>query len=120
MPRIVGNRPQIRHLFQNLILNSIKFSKKGQTPHVLIRSEANQRFADIHVQDNGIGFDEKYVDRIFKPFQRLHSRQEYEGSGIGLSICQKIASQHGGRISAHSMPGEGSTFTVQLPLVAQE
>ncbi len=119
MPRVVGNRPQIRHLFQNLILNSIKFSKKGEDPHVVIDSTSNHKFVDIYVKDNGIGFDEKYADRIFQPFQRLHSRHEYEGSGIGLSICQKIVNQHGGRISAHSKLGEGSIFTVQLPLVVE-
>jgi signal transduction histidine kinase len=66
------------------------------------------------VQDNGIGFDEKYLDRLFQPFQRLHGRGEYEGSGIGLAICRKIAERHGGSITARSTPGEGSTFIVTL------
>jgi len=69
----------------------------------------------ITVRDNGIGFDEKYRDRIFDVFQRLHGRDEYEGTGVGLAICRKIAERHGGTIAAHSRPGEGATFVVTLP-----
>jgi light-regulated signal transduction histidine kinase (bacteriophytochrome) len=68
------------------------------------------------VEDNGIGFDVKYIDRIFTIFQRLHGRGEYEGTGIGLALCQKIAERHGGAITATSRPGQGSTFTVTLPV----
>jgi signal transduction histidine kinase len=71
---------------------------------------------EISVEDNGIGFDEKYLDRIFNPFQRLHGRDRYEGSGIGLSICRRIAERHGGTITARSVPGQGSTFIVCLPM----
>ncbi len=116
LPAITANKSQIRHLFQNLILNAIKFSKKEEKPSIVISSESNGDFVDISVRDNGIGFEEKYVDRIFKLFQRLHGKHEYEGSGIGLSICQKIVDQHGGRITAHSKPDEGSVFIVTLPL----
>ncbi|HYO68637.1 MAG TPA: ATP-binding protein, partial [Archangium sp.] len=70
----------------------------------------------ITVRDNGIGFDEKYLDRIFNVFQRLHGRGKYEGTGIGLAICRKIAERHGGCISARSTPGQGATFLVSLPL----
>ncbi len=70
------------------------------------------------MRDNGIGFDEKYTDRIFRPFQRLHGRNEYEGSGMGLAICRKVVARHGGEIRAHSRPGEGSTFVVTLPTAA--
>ncbi|MBI4432545.1 MAG: response regulator [Candidatus Omnitrophica bacterium] len=115
LPVILANRSQIHHLFQNLILNSIKFAKKNEPPHVVIDSAANGHFVDIRVKDNGIGFDEKYLGHIFKLFHRLHSQHEYEGNGIGLSICQKIAQQYGGQITAHSQPGEGATFIVSLP-----
>jgi light-regulated signal transduction histidine kinase (bacteriophytochrome) len=67
------------------------------------------------VEDNGIGFDEKYLDRIFQVFQRLHGRSEYEGTGVGLAICRKIAERHGGSIAAHGRPGEGAAFVVTLP-----
>ena len=117
LPVIFANRIQIRQLFQNLVANSLKFSKKGEIPHIVVRSQrtANQQ-AQILIQDNGIGFDEKYLDRIFKPFQRLHGRKEYEGSGIGLAICQKVVEQHGGKITAKSEPGKGATFIVTLPM----
>ena len=70
---------------------------------------------EISIQDNGIGFDEKYADRIFKPFQRLHGRSKYEGSGLGLTICKKIVERHNGTISALSKPGVGTTFILTLP-----
>jgi len=70
----------------------------------------------IAISDNGIGFDEKYLDRIFQVFQRLHSRSEYEGTGIGLAVCRKITDRHGGAISAKSQPGDGATFIVTLPV----
>jgi signal transduction histidine kinase len=69
----------------------------------------------VEVADNGIGFDEKHADRIFQVFQRLHGRGEYEGTGVGLAICKKIADRHGGTITAHSAPGQGATFVVLLP-----
>jgi signal transduction histidine kinase len=71
---------------------------------------------EIRVRDNGIGFEEKYLDRVFTIFQRLHGRAEYEGTGIGLAICRKIVQRHGGSITATSRPGEGSTFIVRLPI----
>jgi signal transduction histidine kinase len=116
LPVLMANRSQVHHLFQNLILNSIKFSKKDQSPHIVIESQPHGRSADIFIRDNGIGFEEKYLDRIFKMFHRLHPQHEYEGSGIGLSICQKIVHQHGGTITARSKPDEGATFIVTLPL----
>jgi signal transduction histidine kinase len=73
-------------------------------------------FCQIAVADNGIGFDEKYLDRIFTPFQRLHGRNEYEGTGMGLAVCRRIAERHGGAITAQSIPGQGTTFLVTLPL----
>jgi signal transduction histidine kinase len=75
---------------------------------------------EITVQDNGIGFEEKYAERIFQPFVRLHGRHEYEGTGIGLATCEKIVARHGGRIIAKSRPGEGSIFIIQLPLAQRK
>jgi signal transduction histidine kinase len=78
--------------------------------------EAADSFVEVVVEDNGIGFEEKYLDRIFEPFQRLHGRGIYEGSGIGLSICRKIVERHGGKITAKSQLDEGAVFTVTLPV----
>jgi signal transduction histidine kinase len=74
----------------------------------------------LTVSDNGIGFDEKYLDRIFNVFQRLHTRNEFEGTGMGLAICRKIANRHGGDITARSQPGHGSTFIVTLPVAQRK
>lgn len=120
---------QMRQLFQNLIGNSLKFHKKDKPPiikisGVFVNSNGNNPiigFADekpyqITVTDNGIGFEEQYAERIFGVFQRLHSRQEYEGTGIGLSVCKKIVERHGGTITAKSTPGEGTAFIITLPV----
>jgi signal transduction histidine kinase len=118
-PQVRGNRSQMRHLFQNLITNAIKFGKKDVAPVIRIRGavSADGRLAEISVADNGIGLDEKYAEKIFQPFQRLHSKSEYEGTGIGLSIAQKIVQNHGGSIRVKSSPGKGATFTVSFPVV---
>ncbi|WP_233555505.1 sensor histidine kinase [Pontibacter oryzae] len=124
LPAIEGEPTQLRQLFQNLVSNAIKFSKPGEPPRIRIFARELQTKAhltatpgdevvEIHVQDNGIGFDEKYLDRIFNIFQRLEG-QKYEGSGIGLAVCRKIAVRHGGDITARSAPGEGTTFIVTL------
>ncbi|HWQ91297.1 MAG TPA: ATP-binding protein, partial [Clostridia bacterium] len=112
---------QMRQLFQNLIGNALKFQPAGGKPVVRIASRAfnapsGKEFCEITVQDNGIGFDEKYLDRIFAVFQRLHGRAEYEGTGVGLAVCRRIVDRHGGSISARSVPGKGATFSVMLPL----
>jgi light-regulated signal transduction histidine kinase (bacteriophytochrome) len=103
-------------LLQNLIGNALKFHKKEQAPVIRISATpaAQDGFFQLMVEDDGIGFDEKYLDRIFAVFQRLHGRAEYEGTGIGLAICRKIAQHHGGEITAVSAPGEGTTFVVTL------
>jgi PAS domain S-box-containing protein len=124
LPVIFGDRGQMAQLFQNLIGNGIKFRKPGEKPVVKITSEihalANGASGwQITVEDNGIGFDEKYRDRIFQIFQRLHGRSEYEGTGIGLAICRKIVDRHSGAITAHSTPGAGAKFVILLPQPAQ-
>jgi signal transduction histidine kinase len=120
LPKIESDPTQMRQLFQNLIGNALKFHG-DEKPVVKIygRPGGGETTRDgqcqIFVEDNGIGFDEKYLDRIFTPFQRLHRREAYEGTGIGLAICRKIADRHGGSITAKSAPGKGSTFIVTLP-----
>lgn len=125
LPTIEADPLQMRQLFQNLISNGLKFHREGVPPVVRIRGElvegpsvgaAGRPFCDVYVQDNGIGFDEKYLDRIFEIFQRLHGRNSYEGTGIGLAVCRKIVDRHGGQIAAHSREGEGATFVISLPL----
>ena len=115
LPTVQGDPTQLRQLFQNLIANALKFHKPDVPPRIAIRSSHDAGAHRISVADNGIGFDEKYLDRIFQVFQRLHGRGEYEGTGVGLAICRKIVERHGGAITARSRPGEGSTFVVALP-----
>jgi len=121
LPIIVADRGQMAQLFQNLIGNGLKFSKPGQSPVVKVYGEllngpqGGGPTCQIVVEDNGIGFDEKYLDRIFRVFQRLHGRAEYEGTGIGLAICRKIVERHGGSITASSTQGMGAKFIVTLP-----
>jgi PAS domain S-box-containing protein len=119
LPQIEADPLQMRQLFQNLIGNGLKFHRPNIPPRICISGstiyKGNEKYAEITVEDNGIGFDEKYLNRIFQPFQRLHGRGQYEGSGIGLAICRKIVERHDGTISARSSPNEGSTFVIHLP-----
>jgi light-regulated signal transduction histidine kinase (bacteriophytochrome) len=130
----VGNLPTIeaeplhmRQLLQNLICNALKFSRPGVKPLVRVdaftfseytplAANGMREMMQLTVSDNGIGFDEKYLDRIFQVFQRLHNRSAYEGTGMGLAITRKIVEHHGGQITAKSKPGEGATFIVILPV----
>ncbi len=118
LPRIDADATQIRQLMQNLLANALKFQHPDRTPIVTVQGalEANGTICRIQVQDNGVGFEEKYSERIFGVFQRLHSRDEYPGTGIGLALCRKIVERHGGTIEAVGRPGEGATFTVRLPV----
>jgi signal transduction histidine kinase len=118
LPTVEADPNQMRQLFQNLIGNGLKFHRE-EKPLIKIHGQSASFGGTyrIFVEDNGIGFDEKYLDRIFTPFQRLHGRDTYEGTGIGLAICRKIVERHGGSITATSMPGKGSTFIVNLPVV---
>jgi PAS domain S-box-containing protein len=120
LPKVKGDQHQLQQLLQNLIGNGLKFHKDGITPIVRLSGElvysGYYQVAKIYVEDNGIGFDEKNADKIFHPFVRLQSRSKYSGSGIGLAICRKIVERYGGSITASSRLGEGSRFTVTLPV----
>jgi signal transduction histidine kinase len=117
LPTVEADGMQMRQLFQNLISNALKFHKKDVPPEVVIRGRMNGSSAcEVLVKDNGVGFDEKYIQRIFKPFERLHGRSDYEGTGMGLAICQKIVKRHGGSIHVESKLNEGCTFTITLPV----
>lgn len=130
LPAVTGNASQLTQLFQNIISNALKFSHADQTPLIKISAKTitseklpervnpavrAQTYFQIDVSDNGIGFDEKYLERIFQMFQRLHGKSEYQGTGIGLAICDKVASNHHGGISATSQPDAGSVFSIFLP-----
>jgi signal transduction histidine kinase len=112
----------MRQLLQNLISNSVKFARSDCPPVIKVYAQdrssggATAGSCTICVEDNGIGFDVAQLDRIFQVFERLHSRSEYDGTGMGLAICKKIAKRHGGDITATSLPDEGSTFIVTLPV----
>lgn len=129
LPALEAERIQMRQLFQNLIGNALKYHRPDVPPVVKVyMAELDKESADVDpdidesmlcrivVEDNGIGFDDANADRIFGIFQRLHGRGEYEGTGIGLSVCRKIVERHGGEIKANGMPGEGAGFEVMLPL----
>lgn len=133
LPAIVGNKVQLGQLFMNLLNNALKFHKPNIPPHVVVRSKIVSHleltdkvkpayWADhyhlIEVADNGIGFDERYTERIFQVFQRLHGKSEFSGTGIGLAICEKVVVNHGGAITAKSTEGEGSTFQIYFPVAS--
>jgi PAS domain S-box-containing protein len=117
LPAIDADPMQMRQLFQNILGNALKFNRDGHSPVVVVRAApATEGMARIEIEDNGIGFEEKYLDRIFTPFQRLHGASEYGGTGIGLAICRRIVERHNGAITARSVVGEGSTFVIELPI----
>ncbi len=116
LPTIDADPVQMQQLFQNLVGNALKFCREGVAPVVSIGGNLNGGgTCEIRVQDNGIGLDKKYVDRIFKPFERLHGRSEFEGTGMGLAICQKIVKRHRGTIEVESTDNKGCTFIIHLP-----
>jgi PAS domain S-box-containing protein len=114
LPTVNGNETMLNELFQNLIENGIKYNKSEKKYVSLTVADKGQYWA-FEVKDNGIGFDEQYAQQIFKIFKRLHGDEEFQGTGIGLSICHKVVENHGGKIWAHSKIGEGSTFHFTLP-----
>jgi light-regulated signal transduction histidine kinase (bacteriophytochrome) len=127
LPTVLASPLQMRQLFQNLIANALKFHPAGVVPDVHIdaiaRGDIRRPSAspereprwEIRIRDNGIGFDNKHAEKIFAPFQRLHGRQAYEGTGMGLAICRRITAVHGGSLTAHARLGAGATFVIILP-----
>jgi PAS domain S-box-containing protein len=132
LPCIEANPGQMRQVFQNLISNALKFSKKNIFPAITINakhfSQSNtiaenqkeEEFCAVSIKDNGIGFDEKYANNIFTLFKRLHNKDQYEGTGIGLSITKKIIEKHNGTVTVKSKEGEGSEFTIALPVLQKK
>jgi light-regulated signal transduction histidine kinase (bacteriophytochrome) len=114
LPTVFGNSSQLTQLFQNLIGNALKFHN-GAEPIIKVSCRSEENTWEITVEDNGIGIDAVYYDRIFTIFQRLHTREEYPGTGIGLAICKKIMTQHGGNIRVESELGEGTAFQMMFP-----
>lgn len=129
LPCIEANPGQMRQVFQNLINNALKFSKKDTFPRITINakhflqtnttaeSQKEEEFCAVSIKDNGIGFDEKYANNIFTLFKRLHNKDQYQGTGIGLSITKKIIEKHNGTVTVKSKEGEGSEFTIALPVL---
>ncbi|GAB3808113.1 hypothetical protein GCM10028819_46410 [Spirosoma humi] len=131
LPTVLGDASQLGQLFQNLFSNALKFRRQGVVPQISLTvgvvmaadmptgvkpTRQSAAYHSIDVADNGIGFDEKYADRIFQVFQRLHGRNEFAGTGVGLAICQKVVTNHGGAITAMSQPGFGAKFSIYLPI----
>jgi PAS domain S-box-containing protein len=119
LPTVLADGRQLEHLFQNLVSNAIKF-RGCDPPRVHVTAELHDRAWTLSVRDNGIGIDPEYFDRIFVAFQRLHGREKYPGTGIGLALAKKIVERHGGRIWVESAPGRGATFRFTLPAVPEQ
>jgi PAS domain S-box-containing protein len=115
LPMVQGDPTQLRQLFQNLIANGIKFHRPDETAQVRVSATREDGAWTFNVRDNGIGIEPQYQERIFALFQRLHTRADYPGTGIGLAICKKIVERHGGQIRVDSAPGRGTTFLFTLP-----
>lgn len=127
LPTIEADPIQMHQLFQNLISNGLKFHRQHVPPVIKLKAKCpvsrrgqkyvfGEEYCQIFLTDNGIGFEEKFSERIFQPFQRLHSQNAYEGTGMGLAICRRIVERHGGRITVKSIPNKGTTFTITLPV----
>jgi len=120
LPRAEGDASMLRQVFANLIGNAVKFSRGQAAPRVVIDGQLSPGEASYRVRDNGVGFDPRYGDQLFGVFQRLHKSDEFEGTGVGLALVQRIVHRHGGRVTAEGRPGEGATFTFTLPVARGE
>jgi light-regulated signal transduction histidine kinase (bacteriophytochrome) len=120
LPVVFGYKRQLMQMFQNLISNALKYSKKDIPPEIVISGSSEEkegkRYHLISVTDNGIGFDQHYAEKIFQMFTRLHGKNEYSGTGIGLSIVKKVVENHNGIVRAESKLGSGSVFFIYLPM----
>jgi signal transduction histidine kinase len=116
LPEIDADELQMRQLLQNLIANALKFSRQDVVPVITVRGKLERGVFELTVTDNGIGFEQRHAERIFGPFQRLHGRTEYAGTGLGLALCRRIAERHGGSIVARATPGAGASFIVTIPV----
>ncbi len=115
LPTVYGDRALLRQAIVNLLSNAIKYTRPIARPRIEVTAEPDRDFMIITIQDNGVGFDMRYVDKLFDVFKRLHTDKEFEGSGVGLAIVKRIVERHGGRVSANSVIGKGSTFSLWLP-----
>src|SRR5262249_38690576 len=117
LPSLEADRMQMKQLFQNLLSNAIKFTQKVPNPRVIVcsRWRGSQSF-EVSFEDNGMGFEPECAERIFEPFERLHDREDYPGSGMGLAVCRRIVERHNGAITAEGDVGEGAVFRVVFPV----
>jgi signal transduction histidine kinase len=113
---VEGDPLQLRQLLQNLIGNALKYHQPDTPPRLKVHARGEAGKVQLFVEDKGIGFEQKDAERIFRPFERLVGRDKYPGSGMGLAICRRIVERHGGEIMARSVPGQGTTFIVTLPV----
>jgi light-regulated signal transduction histidine kinase (bacteriophytochrome) len=120
LPTVVGDEVQLGQVFRNLVDNAIKFRRPDRPPLVRVSAERDGEGWSFAFADNGIGIDPQYFERIFGVFQRLHAREEYPGTGIGLAVCKRVVERHGGRMWVESSAGQGATFRFTLPAVSGE
>ena len=115
LPEAYGDAALLRQVWTNLLSNAYKFTRLAPSPHIEIGAQDGARETIYSIRDNGVGFDMRYADKLFGVFQRLHSADEFEGTGVGLAIVPRILHKHGGRVWAEATPGQGATFSFALP-----